>query len=571
MTHTCDVRKFAHFRSNCHKIEYVRLSKLLYLLLYQHIIFHLFHNVCCLDNAFKGNIRWSQPFANNRDHKSTSTYNSPTRKYLESSYFHHKHIPTISPINNPQIRSNLMTALGSQKLYLNPLTRSIPIDGDLGPTIRHESLRQYLPSGPPPFKPPMVAFHEASRKTYEQLKQTLIFKRMYKPKVYYLFLDTLRHLKLLAETLSRKKLAIAGAKHEALQKVLNKIAWAGSNALKLKWPLVMLNPKFLKEILSNPTFLVMLFHAVEVAYMSMPMNFWLKPLMKMIAQRSPEKEEEIWWRRKMIYDTLNGHGASELQPNLKKAHFRNPGEPSPIAIPTIVHMFRNLMDRPSPDPTYHKHVSTGPSEQASDNVVLSPHGNYLDELDHPSSNKDPQQMTNAQEEAFLANQIGMNRKNKDPENAATTLVENESSDWPLEMMESSVVSQSINPESSQNHQLAIAPTIQEDWLSQQPSEDQLMSQHEFDSLDPKEKDMVLREARQRFEESKWANELIKEHNDFINAFTHQDQTPDQLSSIQLPDAQTNTESSEPPREEDSEKSKRRYSSLGSTHNKLNRS
>lgn len=568
MTHACNARKFAHFRSNCHKIESVRLSKLLYLLLYQHILSHLFYNACCSENTFNRNIRWSHPYENH--HKSTSNFNSSMRKYIDSSFSYYKHIPTISPIKDPQIRSNLKTALSGQKLYLHPITRSLPVDGDLGPAIRHESLRQYLPSGPPPFKPPMVAFHETSRKAYEQLKKTLIFKKMYKPKVYYLFLDTLRQLTLLAENLSRKKLAIAGAKYEALQKIVNKIAWKGSNALKLKWPLVMLNPRFLREILSNPTFLVMLFHAVEVAYMSMPMNFWLKPLMKLIAQRSPEKEEEIWWRRKRIYDTLNGHGASELQPNLKTAHFRNPGEPTPIAIPTIVHVFRNLVDRPSPDPTYHKHLSTGSSEQASDNVALSPYGNYLDDFYHSSSNKDSQQMTNAQEEEFLKNQVGMNQKNIDPENAATTLVENETSDWPLEMMESGVVSQSMDPEPSPNHHLAIAPTNQEDWLSQRPSEDQLMSQHEFNSLDPKEKDMVLREARQRFEESKWANELIKEHNDFINAFTQQDQTPDHLSSIQLPDVQTNTESSEPPREEESEKSKRRYSSYENTHNKLNR-
>lgn len=527
------------------------------------------NNIHCLNNITINNSRWSHSGTSIENERSIKDNKSYSKNQL-SSISSYRQIPKILSIDYPQAESRILSTLGGQKIYAQPMSRSLSLDGDLSSTIRPESRRQYLPNGPPPFKPPMLALSVASRSALEKLKQTLIFKRMYRPKIYYLFLDTLRQLTVLAENLSRKKLAIASSKYEIIRTIINKLALKGNHALKLKWPLILLNPKFLKEILSNPTFLVTLFHAVEVAYMSVPMNFWLKPLMKSIAQPSPEKEEKIWWRRKRLYDTLNGHDASELQPNLKTVHFRNPGKPTPIAIPALVRTYRAMMNRPEPDPSYHKHVTMTSTKQAGDDAILTPYADYSTSYYH--NNKDSQ-MTSVQEEAFLANQIAMNQNNKEPENAATTLIENETSNWPLEMMESNIASQTLDTRPSLDHhqQLNIALTSQDDWLSQQPSEDQLMSQHEFDSLDPREKDMVLSEARQRLEESKWANELIKEHSDFIDSFTKPNQILDDSGSkIQSSDKQTNTESPEPPTDEDTERSNRRHSFKEETYSNLRR-
>lgn len=537
--------------ANCHKILSVRLGKLLYLLLYQHVLFSIIQ-VDCLSNVSSGdkNVRWLKSNASNRDYAaSRKLYSKTEHKFIPRVFQDEK--PANYFINDLQAEPSFISTLDMRNIYSHPMSKSLTIDGDMSPTLRYESQHQLLPNGPPPFRPLLLPSSKNSMAALEKLKRILAFKRMFKPKVYYLFLDTLRQLTLLAENLSRKNLAIANSKYAALQTIFNKLAAKGRHTFKLKWPLVLMNPQFLKELLSNPTFLIMLFHGVEVAYMSVPMNFWLKPLMKLIAQPSTEKEEKIWWRRKRLYDVLNGHGTSELQPNLKAAHFRHPGEPAKIAIPTLVHIYRKLTDRPAPNPSYHTHLPPDSAKHPIDNIISYP---YLENSDHSKDSY----MNAAQEEAFLSHQVDAQQSHKDSETAATTLVENETSDWPLEMMESSEVGHSVGAEPYLNHQLTITPTNQEDWLSHPPSEDQLMSQHEFDSLDPKERDMVLSEARKRYEESTWANELIKQHNDFIDSFAQGAQTPDQSVPPKAQDVPTNTDLSEPPREEDPE-SKRRHS------------
>lgn len=289
-----------------------------------------------------------------------------------------------------------------------------------------------LPSGPPPFRPSSIILGLNSMGLLKKLKKTKIFKRMYKSKVYYLFLDTLQQLAVLAEKVSKKKLDIAEANMATIQAVTNKLVSKGGQNLKLKWPLVMLNPQFLRELLSSPTFLVMLFHAIEVAYMSTPINFWLKPLVKLVKQPSPKEEEQIWWRRKRLYDTLNGHGASELQPNLRSIHFKQPGEPTPVAFPHLVQMFRDLTGRPAPNPDHYKYpvnyqtTHEQPSQTYGDipNFAAAAAEHYIDdtayqqpatkvvytdeETKHQEGSNDQTFMTAAQEESFLANQIQTN-------------------------------------------------------------------------------------------------------------------------------------------------------------------
>lgn len=380
------------------------------------------------------------------------------------------------------------------------------------------SIHKMLPNGPPPFRPSTLLLGLSTTSILDKLKRTRIFKKIYKSKVYYLFLDVLQQLIVLVDKIAKKKIDLTDANMAAIHAVINKFALKGGHKLKLKWPLVMLNPHFIKEILSNPTYLVMLFHAIEVAYMSMPVNFWLKPLVKLVKQPSYEKEEEIWWRRKRIYDTLNGHGASELQPNLKTIHFKNRGQHTPVAFPRIVNRIRQLTGRPAPDSHHYKYPDDNiypsdinlytdqsaiihyPVEHLSHNLVHPPDGGkYNNEVD--------------MNDAFLAKQIPQ------PGHASQQSPTVPTNDW-TPAIESNINLQK-EPSEIQTDPLIGALSIDQDhWLSRLPTQDQLMSQSEFDSLDAHERDLVLREAQKRIEESRLTNELIKQQNDIIESFVH---------------------------------------------------
>lgn len=400
-----------------------------------------------------------------------------------------------------------LSASGGKKNLIQPV-KDLPTGGRY---VANPN-RQYLPGGPPPFRPSSLMLGAASSGVVDILKQTTTFKRMYKSKAYYLFLDILRQLNLVAENISKKKMDLARVQFEAIQAIINKLTSKSKHFLKLKWPIVMLNPQFVRELMSSPTFLVMLFHAVEVAYMSMPGNFFLKPLVKLVAQPSPEKEEKIWWRRKRLYDTLNGHGSSELQPNLKTIHFQNYGEQTPIALPKIVNVFRKLTNRPPPNPATFKQHFIYPSGS-----IPRPVGTILN-FDGNSIYDSNLYMNNLQEDAFLANQLKTghpldHKKSHDEESAPNSQIH---------LARGTILGQTIvKPVYSYDQ---INQTNHEEWLAHRLQPEQLMSQEEFDSLDPRDKERMMREIRSRYEESQWTNELIKQHSDFIDAFTNNPDT-----------------------------------------------
>lgn len=409
----------------------------------------------------------------------------------------------------------------------HPLTRpgtKLPTGG------RHaaNSNRHYLPNGPPPFRPSTAMILAASSGALEKLKSSSAFKRMHKSKAYYLLLDLLRQLTLISDSISKKKMNLAQIQVEAVQALINKLASKAGSALKLKWPLVMLNPHFVRELLSNPTYLVMLFHAVEVAAMSMPSNILLKRLVKFIAQPSPEKEEKIWWQRKRLYDTLNGYGASELQPNLRAIHFRNPGEPTPFAIPTIVDVFRRLTNRPPPNPAQYKQQFTYPPSSS-----IIPHQAANSDLEISSNHLDSSDayMTQAQEEAFLANQMRTTNQPFKPQHQieSSPALEDNMHVWHAQQPDDNMLSQ-LNHRPDYLNQLASGN--QEEWLNHVPHQEQLMSKEDFESLDPQERERMLKEVRDRFEESKWTNELIRQHSEFVNAFANSPDGLDLRSDLQ---------------------------------------
>lgn len=415
-----------------------------------------------------------------------------------------------------------------------------------------QSISKILPSGPPPFRPSSLMLGLGTSGALDKLKRTKMFKRMYKSKVYYLFLDVLQQLNILVDKMAKKKIDVTGAHMAAIQATVSQLALKGGHSLKLKWPLVMLNPHFIKEILSSPTFLVMLFHAIEVAYTSLPAHFWLKPLVKLVKQPSPEKEEKIWWRRKRFYDTLNGHGSSELEPNLKTIHFKNPGSPTPVAFPTLTSIIRHLAGKPPPNPRHYKYpvnnVIVQPDfatphdgfELMENNLIEAHPTNYdLMNLGTTTSSGDDSAvnhhanemyMTTAQEESFLANQSPHSSgghhnhhyveetKDHDVVSASESKTTNQQTRRPpAEVHQSMNVDYRSKSGNGQSDRIVVE---QEGWLTQVPSKDELMSQQEFDSLDAHERELVLREARDRFEESRLTNELIKQQNDFVDSFVN---------------------------------------------------
>ena len=393
---------------------------------------------------------------------------------------------------------------------------------------RDASVSKLLPSGPPPFRPTTLMLQLGSLGALDKLKRTRIFKRVYKSKSYYLFLDVLRQLTGLVDEISRKKIDIAEAKVAAVQAVVSRLATKTGQGLKLNWPLVMLNPHFLRETLSNPTFLVMLFHAIEVAYMSMPINFWLRPLVRLVKQPSPEREESIWRRRKRFYETVNGHGSSELQPNMKSVHFRDPGVPPPVALPRLAKLVRQITGRQAPVPTHYHYPSeseseseSGPSNSIDQHVPTTdgqvaeqepPYELVMKQLGEQQSFNGHQFMTSAQEEAFLTNQ------KQQQVDAAAGQASGSTSAGDIAYSDSSPGGE---PTISPPDPLTSAMSTFEaegQWLSDLvPSRAQLMSQSEFDSLDARERALVLSEARKRLEESRLTSELISKQKDYVES------------------------------------------------------
>lgn len=249
--------------------------------------------------------------------------------------------------------------------------------------------------------------------------------------------------------------------------------------------------------------------------MSMPINFWLKPLVKLVAQPSPEKEDQIWWRRKRLYDTLNGFGASELQPNLRTIHFRYPGEQTPVALPSLANLVRQYLGRPAPNPAHYSQPSAGKQRLPQMHGSI-PSGEesafYANNLrQHQSAHP---AMTNSYD--HLQNSLG----------SPTTLVESEVPDWQNGWEnDPRIPSPMINSPTISQHEAAQYPDLtsqqDQDWLTHSPSQDELMSASEFETLEPHERERVIKEAKSRFEDSNWTNELIKQHTNYIDSLASQ--------------------------------------------------
>lgn len=406
-----------------------------------------------------------------------------------------------------------------------------------------------LPKGPQPYRPSSILLSLNSFGLMEKLKQTRAFKRMYKSKVYYLFLDVLQQLVGLVDKLAKQRLDATGSKVAAVQAIAGKLLLKGGQQLKLNWPLVMLNPLFIKELLANPTFLVMLFHAIETAYMSTPAGLWLKPLIKLVKQPSGEKEEEVWWRRKRIYEVLNGPGSSEAEPSLKAAHFRRPGEPAPARLSGFVQTLRQMTGRPRQ--TQHDYYNQAalqadlqmarpPRQRPPPEVLIQrPLGQQEETLNVESGQDDALQalpmdaelgaheepvmvkqnalgqlepadyLTGAQEKAFLANQLAFDQRQPPRPHAPPSAASQEPS-------QSSAATSHQHEEASADWQMDNALAHSEPG----GGANELMSQREFDMLDPEQRELVLRETRRNEKEARLAEELIRQQSELVESFAH---------------------------------------------------
>jgi len=351
-----------------------------------------------------------------------------------------------------------------------------------------------LPSGPPPFKPTAFSLKLHSLGILAKLREAKLFRKIQQSKVYYLFLDTIQQMAILAEKLARKKEKFDYKQMIAIQAVTNKLASKKGELMKLQWPLVMLNPQFMREIMSNPTFLVMIFHAIEVAYMSIPIKFWLKPLVKLVKQRHPEKEEQIWWNRKRLYETLNGLGSSELQPNLKTKDFRHPGKPAVVAFPRLARTFRKLLGRPDPNPTYYSYAAmSNPTEsntfQTHHQVeATSPQQSWQQEILDLPHGEDVHQEDNIIYD-------GQDSNDNHPSLHSSNYFENPAQEETQEIYEKE--SSSIE-------------------------KPQLMTLDELNSLEPMQKELVLSETRRSLIDMHLAENNLNKQREFIRLISNGD-------------------------------------------------
>lgn len=464
--------------------------------------------------------------------------------YIPIGSYDKNHRGKLQPIDkNMQLKRQDQT---TKKLFhREPMINLLPITTS---TTTSRVGQHLLPSGPPPFKP-MQAFlvnlaslmqqNEQQYLSNSDLLLPMLRNRMKKTKIYkqfenspaqYFFLDILKQLSLLCDKLAHTQVKFVKwpfKLHLFIETLVEKV---GKNMVKnknfghsfssqydwpktttttknkhgflanqmhsmkdkakillLKWPIVMLNPRFLPSLLQDPTFLVSLFNTVETAYLSMPHKLhWLKPIVRLVTQPNFEKEEQIWWRRKRHYDLLNGPQSSELEPNLQTKHFRtipmevkrkyiaNSSSPTKLIVPALIGLTRKLMHKKAPQQQHYKYPR---AERVSEN---------------PVQNINPKINNN-------------NNNNYDDNNIISQMP------IPIQLQESHQ-----SPEIGlQNEQPALANNLHTSLSSHRD----LLTQEEFDSLEPEHKRLILEESRRQLEEAKFTDDLIKQHTDFIESFT----------------------------------------------------
>lgn len=403
-------------------------------------------------------------------------------------------LPEIDPNDNQ---------LESEFVATQPEFNLIASDTNTNTNHKREARhQQFLPNGPPPFRPPTILLSLNSRGLLGKIKASQTFKHMYKSKAYYFFLDALRQLSTLSDQMIQTKMQLTKTKLVAVQVVVNRLINKAGHKLKLKWPLILLNPSFLHGLLRDPTFLVMLFHAIETAYVSFPVkNIWLKPLVKFVSQPSLDKEEKIWWRRKRHYDLLNGPGSSELQPNLKARHFKTLGKlqhekpaSASVLFPTIVGLARKLTGKRAPDPNYYKY----PPQQAPilEHFVRLPQ--VIDSHQPP-------------DEVLQQHQTDLHET---PETAANWNSNEMEPHYETEPKQNSAESKPQEQVWDMTNE--IRQTIDE------PSKyiNDVLSQSEFDALDASVRESIVEEARARLEDSRLTEEMIKRQTDLIESLAN---------------------------------------------------
>lgn len=366
-----------------------------------------------------------------------------------------------------------------------------------------------LPSGPPPFRPPIVLLNlmnsngnRNSNSLLNKLKTSKTFKNNYISNVYYFYFDVLRQLNILSQKLIEKRLIFSRKKLISIQALINVILNKKGSLIKLKWPLIMLNPKFITNLLRDPTFLVMLFHSIETAYTSMPnKRFILKPLINIVNQPSLEKEERIWWKRKRQYDLINGPNSSELEPNLRAKHFkfRSNLESEELKlnekiIAKLRKFARKLSKKGQINPTYYRYPLIATQQETSMNSNSNsnkyPNGsNWIRYLEPHEDTEGPQTIDDYE----------FNNNNDNYYSSIDQITYKDSKP-------ASVVHLESNGEKNAHY----------DYQT-------IMSPFEFESLEPKERKLILLEAKRSFEESKLTDELIKQQTELIESFTNNKQ------------------------------------------------
>lgn len=428
---------------------------------------------------------------NSRDIKLDRTEWIPTKSR------HQKRIQGLHPPVEDQLSWRFMSGLDAND-SLDPFTDHIGSSEMISMENRPLVRNQILPNGPPPFRPPNFLLDLNSNGLLKQLKATQTFKKIYKSNVYYFFLDVLRQLGLLGQQIAHAKMHLMKAKMVAVQAIVNKLISKSGQALKLKWPLIMLNPKFVRQLIRDPAFLVMLFHTIESAYISMPkQNFWLKPLVRLVDQPSLEKEERVWWRRKRQYDLMNGPNSSELQPNLKSKYFKTLkqlDQARPVSknqvIPAFIGAVRKLAGREQPDPSYYQYPSqaklqshnSGWSHQQDE--IIEPIRVYRHSSQTPQIEPPMEDVESSQDESGII-----------PEQKIVTYADSKPS---MQVWEASNLLLS----------------------GQHFSPNDILTQAEFDNFDQRQKESVLKEARLTLEDSRLAEELIKQQSDLIDSLSH---------------------------------------------------
>lgn len=343
-------------------------------------------------------------------------------------------------------------------------------------------------------------------------------------KLFHLLEECKQKFASIVNSLAVKKTQVGADTMQSFHYSLNRLMIEMSDKFRFKFPL--LDKRFIHSLFSDPALLVMLWNAAEIAHMSLPIGKLLfKPIVKLAAQPNFEKEEKIWWRRKRIFDVLNGFGSSEFEPNLRSADFRLPkynhAQATQYSFPWLGQILRNLgikhpfvsaVHYPRPGFKQQLQQQTGINLLASDSNQSHALADNDSHTSIPQPHLIPMQHDDNVDGTYIqSNYIDDLKSSSDEQINYSTEVPIATESNNFEMTNGSETNEQTFDSHLHSHQ-EFEPTIDSNNLDAK----------DFEKLDGKEKEFVVSEFRKHLNEFEQTNKLIDQQRQLVESLKQEE-------------------------------------------------